>query len=87
MDKITQEKRSWNMSRVRSKNTKPELLVRSSLHKMGYRFRLHVKQLPGNPDVVLPRYRAVIFVHGCFWHQHPGCKKSTHPKQNLISNN
>ena len=83
MDKITKEKRSWNMSRVRSKNTKPELLVRSSLHKMGYRFRLHVKRLPGNPDVVLPKYKAVIFVHGCFWHQHTGCKKATHPKQNL----
>lgn len=80
MDKLTKEKRSWNMSRVRSKNTKPELIVRSHLHKMGYRFRLHVKQLPGNPDVVLPKYRAVIFVHGCFWHGHGYCKGGEIPK-------
>ena len=82
MDKLTKEKRSWNMSRVRSKDTKPELIVRSSLHKMGYRFRLHVKQLPGNPDVVLPRYRAVIFVHGCFWHGHEGCPRAKRPSSN-----
>lgn len=80
MDKLTKEKRSWNMSRVRSKNTKPELIVRSHLHKMGYRFRLHVKQLPGNPDVVLPKYRAVIFVHGCFWHGHNNCRGGEIPK-------
>ena len=68
------------MSRVRSKNTRPELIVRSSLHKMGYRFRLHIKQLPGNPDVVLPKYKAVIFVHGCFWHGHSYCKGGEIPK-------
>jgi len=84
MDKVTREKRSWNMSRVRSKNTKPELLVRSFLYKMGYRFRLHVKQLPGNPDVVLPKYRAVIFVHGCFWHGHNDCKGGEIPKTRFL---
>lgn len=76
------EKRSAIMSLVRSKNTKPELLVRSLLHRMGYRFRLHRKDLPGSPDMVLPKYRTAIFVHGCFWHQHPGCKKATLPNQN-----
>lgn len=80
MDKLTKEKRSWNMSRVRSKDTKPELIVRSSLHKMGYRFRVYVKHLPGNPDVVLPKYRAVIFIHGCFWHGHSDCKGGEIPK-------
>src|SRR3712207_6845469 len=76
------EKRSAIMSLVRSKNTKPELLVRSLLHRMGYRFRLHRKDLPGSPDMVLPKYRTAIFVHGCFWHQHSGCKKATLPNQN-----
>jgi DNA mismatch endonuclease (patch repair protein) len=80
MDKLTKEKRSWNMSRVKSKNTKPELLIRSYLHKMGYRFRLHVKQLPGSPDIVFPKYRAVIFVHGCFWHGHNSCGGGKLPK-------
>ncbi|MDP9440574.1 MAG: very short patch repair endonuclease [Actinomycetota bacterium] len=70
------------MSRVRSKNTKPELAVRSALHALGYRFRLHRKDLPGKPDVVLPKHRAAVFVHGCFWHQHPGCAKATLPKNN-----
>ena len=76
------EKRSAIMSLVRSKNTKPELLVRSLLHRMGYRFRLHRKDLPGSPDMVLPKYRTAIFAHGCFGHQHPGCKKATLPKLN-----
>lgn len=76
------EKRSAIMSLVRSKSTKPELLVRSLLHRMGYKFRLHRKDLPGSPDMVLPKYRTAIFVHGCFWHQHPGCKKATLPNQN-----
>lgn len=67
------------MAQVKSKNTKPEMLVRSLLHRMGYRFRLHIKTLPGHPDVVLPRYKAVIFVHGCFWHRHEGCKRATMP--------
>lgn len=72
--------RSWNMGRIRSKNTKPEKLVRSLLHGMGYRFRLHKKDLPGKPDIVLPKYRTVLLVHGCFWHRHPGCKYSYTPK-------
>lgn len=81
-DVFTPEKRSEVMSLVRSKNTKPELFVRSLLHRMGYRFRLHRKDLPGKPDIVLPKHHAAVFVHGCFWHQHPGCKKATLPKQN-----
>ncbi len=80
MDKLEKEKRSWNMSRVKSKNTKPELLIRSHLHKIGYRFRLHVKHLPGSPDIVFPKYRAVIFVHGCFWHRHIKCSAGNLPK-------
>lgn len=70
------------MSGIRGKNTKPELIVRRFLHAAGFRFRLHVRQLPGNPDIVLPRYRAAIFVHGCFWHQHPGCRFAYTPKSN-----
>ncbi len=70
------------MSKVRGKNTRPEKLVRSLLHRMGFRFRLHRKDLPGRPDLVLPKYKTVIFVHGCFWHRHPGCKKASTPKSN-----
>lgn len=70
------------MSRVRSRSTKPELIVRSLLHRLGYRFRLHRKDLPGTPDLVLPKYKTVIMVHGCFWHQHKGCKRATLPKSN-----
>jgi len=80
MDKLTSEKRSWNMSRIRGSNTRPELIVRSILHKMGYRFRIHDKKLPGKPDIVLPKYKAAIFVHGCFWHRHPECKYAYTPK-------
>ena len=68
------------MSRIRSKNTGPEKSVRSMLHRMGFRFRLHVAGLPGRPDIVLPKYRTVILVHGCFWHRHPGCKYAYTPK-------
>lgn len=68
------------MSRIRSKGTQPELVVRRALHAMGFRFRLHRRDLPGKPDIVLPRHRLVIFVHGCFWHQHPGCKLASSPK-------
>ena len=70
------------MSRIRSKDTAPEKVVRSLLHRMGYRFRLHGKKLPGRPDVVLPKYRTVIFVHGCFWHRHRGCRNCTTPTNN-----
>mgnify|MGYP006229887269 CR=1 FL=1 len=74
------EQRSRNMSAIKSKNTKPEIAVRKLLHSMGYRFRLHRKDLPGSPDIVLPKYKTVIFVHGCFWHRHENCKYATTPK-------
>lgn len=79
-DVHSKEVRSYNMSRIRAKNTKPELIVRRYLFAAGYRFRLHMKDLPGKPDIVLPRYRTVIFVHGCFWHGHEGCKYYVVPK-------
>ena len=81
-DHLSKEDRSWNMSRIRSKNTKPEKKVRSALHKMGFRFRIGVKELPGKPDIVLPKHRTIIFVHGCFWHRHKGCKRCTTPSSN-----
>ena len=68
------------MSAIKSKNTKPEIMVRKILHSMGYRFRLHSKDLPGSPDIVLPKYKTVIFVHGCFWHRHENCKYASNPK-------
>ncbi len=74
------EQRSRNMSAIKSKNTKPEIAVRKLLHSMGYRFRLHRKDLPGSPDIVLPKYKTVIFVHGCFWHRHQNCKYASNPK-------
>jgi DNA mismatch endonuclease (patch repair protein) len=80
MDIWSKEKRSYVMSRIRSKDTSPEKKIRSLLHQMGYRFRLHVKGLPGQPDIVLPKYRKIIFVHGCFWHLHKGCRDGTIPK-------
>lgn len=70
-DKIT---RSYNMSRIRAKNTKPEIIVRSYLFGKGFRYRLHSKNLPGKPDIVLPKYKTVIFINGCFWHGHEGCR-------------
>ena len=79
-DKLSKEHRSWNMSRIRSTNTKPELVVRSLLHRAGLRFRLHGKDLPGKPDLILPKYKTVIFVHGCFWHRHEGCKDASTPR-------
>ncbi|TAA43182.1 DNA mismatch endonuclease Vsr [Pseudoxanthomonas winnipegensis] len=79
MDRLSQEHRSWLMARIPAKNTKPELAVRSMLHRLGYRFRLHKRDLPGSPDVVLAGRGAVVFVHGCFWHGH-ACKRDKMPK-------
>lgn len=81
-DHLTKEKRSWNMSLIKSKDTKPELIVRSLLHHLGYRFRLYSKKLPGKPDIVLAKFKTVIFVHGCFWHRHKNCSRATTPKSN-----
>lgn len=81
-DHLSKERRSWNMSRIRGSDTAPERKLRSCLHKLGFRFRVHEKKLPGKPDVVLPKYRTVIFVHGCFWHRHDGCKHAATPKSN-----
>lgn len=74
------ETRSYNMSMIKGKNTKPEILVRKFLFANGYRYRLHAKNLPGKPDIVLPKYKTVIFVHGCFWHGHEGCRYYVVPK-------
>jgi DNA mismatch endonuclease, patch repair protein len=82
-DIVSEAVRSELMSRIRSKNTTPEKVVRSVLHRMGYRFRLHVKELMGRPDIVLPRFRTVVFVHGCFWHRHTGCKLAYNPKSRV----
>ena len=79
-DRITKQRRSWNMSRIRAKDTKPELAVRSLLHRLGFRFRIHVRRLPGCPDIVLPKLRSVVFVNGCFWHRHRNCKFAYSPK-------
>ena len=80
MDHLSKDARSQNMAQIKSLNTKPELVVRSMLHKMGFRFRLHRKDLPGNPDIVLPKYKIAVFVHGCFWHCHEGCSNFRIPK-------
>lgn len=80
MDVHNKKTRSYNMSQIRSKNTKPELLVRRFLFANGYRFRLHDKKLPGNPDIVLPKYKSVVYVNGCFWHGHDNCKYFVIPK-------
>src|SRR6202034_1842544 len=82
MDKLSAERRSANMRQIRSENTAPELLLRKILHRLGYRFRLHRKDLPGKPDLVFASRRKVIFVHGCFWHSH-GCRYAHTPKSNL----
>lgn len=81
-DVHTIETRSYNMSKIRSKNTMPEIAVRRFLFANGYRFRIHDKNLPGNPDIVLKKYNTVIFIHGCFWHMHKGCKFSSVPSTN-----
>lgn len=70
VDSISAERRSWNMSRIKGRNTGPEMRLRSLLHRAGFRFRLHAKDLPGKPDIVLPKHRTAIFVQGCFWHRH-----------------
>jgi DNA mismatch endonuclease (patch repair protein) len=80
VDQISKERRSWNMSRIQGKDTAPEKAVRSLLHRMGYRFRLHRKDLPGRPDIVLSAHQTAVFVHGCFWHRHEGCQYAYKPK-------
>lgn len=82
MDKFSKEKRSDIMSHVRGKNTKPEEAIRKYLFSKGFRYRRNDKRYPGKPDIVLPKYHTVIFVNGCFWHQHPGCKSSALPETN-----
>lgn len=82
VDSVSKEVRSRIMASVRQHNTGPELIVRSELHRLGYRFRLHPKNLVGTPDIVFSRYRTVIFVHGCFWHQHKGCPLAKRPASN-----
>lgn len=81
-DPFSKAKRSWVMSRIRSKDTKPELIVRSMLHRCGLRFSLRRKDLPGQPDIVMPKHNMVVFVHGCYWHRHRGCKAARMPAAN-----
>ena len=81
-DSLSKERRSWNMSRIRGKDTSIEKKVRSFLFRSGFRFRKNDARLPGKPDIVLPKYQTVVFVNGCFWHRHPGCKYSTTPSTN-----
>ena len=83
VDHLSKKKRSWNMSRIRFKDTKPEITVRKFLCEKGFRYRLHTKSLPGKPDISNKSKRIAIFVNGCFWHQHPGCNRSTSPKSNI----
>ncbi|MCM2549400.1 MULTISPECIES: very short patch repair endonuclease [Burkholderia] len=83
MDSLTPAERSERMSRIKGSNTKPELIVRSLIHRIGYRYRLHGKGLPGRPDLVFSKRRKVIFVHGCFWHRHDGCHLARLPKSRL----
>jgi DNA mismatch endonuclease (patch repair protein) len=82
MDVFTREQRSAVMSLIRGKDSKPEVFVRRMAHALGYRFRLHRRDLPGTPDLVFPRLGKIIFVHGCFWHQHPSCRYAYQPKSN-----
>src|SRR4051794_9029387 len=82
MDIWSKQKRSEVMSRIRGKNTKPEMILRSQLFRRGYRFRVHAKNLPGKPDIVLPKYNTAIFVHGCFWHYHKQCREGRIPSTN-----
>ena len=82
MDVVDKQTRSRMMANIKGKNTKPEITIRSLLHRQGFRFRIHDKSLPGKPDLILKRYKAVIFVHGCYWHRHENCKLASTPKQN-----
>jgi len=81
-DNHTKEQRSYNMSRIRAKDTKPEEIVRKYLFCHGLRYRKNDKRYPGHPDIVLPKYKTIVFVHGCFWHRHPGCRYATTPSTN-----
>lgn len=83
MDRLTPERRSWLMSRVASRDTSAEMRVRRAAHALGLRYRLHRRDLPGTPDIVFPKHATVVFVHGCFWHRHAGCKKATTPKSRV----
>jgi DNA mismatch endonuclease (patch repair protein) len=82
-DTHSKEVRSYNMSQIKSKDTKPEMLVRKFLHANGFRYKLHVKNMPGKPDIVLPKYKTVVFVHGCFWHGHDGCSHFVMPNSKI----
>ena len=83
VDNLSAEQRKKAMSSVRQQDTKPEKLIRSILHKLGFRFRKNVSSLAGKPDIVLPKYKTIIFVHGCFWHQHKDCRKANRPTSNI----
>ena len=82
MDRLSKEERSLNMSKIKSKDTLPEIRLRKALWRIGYRYRLHYKSLPGKPDIVILKYKIVIFVHGCFWHRHKNCIEASRPKTN-----
>ncbi len=84
VDVVSPAVRSRMMAGIKGKNTRPERIVRSYLHRAGFRFALHRKDLPGRPDIVLPKYRTVVFVHGCFWHRHPGCRFATTPATRAV---
>ena len=83
MDNMTKIQRSYTMSKIRSTETQQEKKLRSALHQKGFRFKKNVSKLPGTPDIVLPKYKTVIFINGCFWHQHPGCSRAVMPKSNI----
>ena len=83
MDKLNKKQRSWNMSRIKSKNTKPEITVRRYIYDKGVRYRSSQKKLVGNPDIVIKKYKLALFVHGCFWHAHQNCKEFRYPKSNV----
>src|SRR5580700_4112353 len=83
MDVLSKDRRSWNMSRIKCRDTSPEVIVRSLLHRMGYRFRANSKALFGRPDIVLAKYKTAVFVHGCFWHRHGNCRFAYKPKSRV----